>query len=737
MSLTQLFSLLGRRHGPAFVAFLCAPVVTVAQTTAAGNAKPKPTVGIKKLATVPPLSFIGSDSMRLACKTAKDKSWINNDAQKPTGKIARFCALPDPLTDPGAWGTTPVPDVASVVLAARGQSPDPTSGGVVGEASDAGATLKLTGLGTAALPDQGTIIIGATQFIVGRAKEEATTFLINKFANDLCDETLNHKFSVKVGDQQTTDVEVTGSVKTFLPATCALLATGKADAVLGAGYGLPSWGVVQVTLNKDIDILPDTVIGRFRTYASTVLGGITTNATFRPPAERVTALIGAGRFGASYLHSHSASTAFREAANDMLAVDRDMCNSHADPPPDAKSPCVPWKEMAVARSLIGVSLIAGSVAASDAHDVNAGKLLLDSLVRSTAMAVAVNVNSNSQSNGETRSAFVAFAGQTFQPQPNNPLTAPFSVDKFVGFAKTLVTALIDAQARAETAIAAAQGDKLKVATAYTDALVGEAGQMVFGLDSASGTVIVDQTFQLFDRVTKYPSLRVSKNYAELVADVMTLGALVAGDVAATDLQNVSFPPGAIRVVQFAVDGAQAKTANDFQTTLSAYAAPADGFMRKRTRHNDTRGFYWTVNSYLGWSVGTETADGHNLTTRRNDRAHYQGLAIPIGFEFGLSVGGAIGILAQVADVGQVASWRSHQQDTVVKTTPPGLTFASVFAPGVNAVWNLPFGPVAIGGGYNRSPQFRDLTTASTDPSRPKADVWRLRLFAAIDVPLFP
>jgi hypothetical protein len=140
---------------------------------------------------------------------------------------------------------------------------------------------------------------------------------------------------------------------------------------------------------------------------------------------------------------------------------------------------------------------------------------------------------------------------------------------------------------------------------------------------------------------------------------------------------------------------------------------------------------------VGLTGGWETAVGNNIPSG-TETAWYNGLTIPIGLEFGFptKVGG-LGLLFQIADVGQVATWRSqHDSGTTVKTTPPGLTFASVYAPGLSAVWNVPGAPIAIGTGYTYAPEFRDLTVTN-DPTRPKANVHRVSIFTAVDVPIFP
>jgi hypothetical protein len=361
---------------------------------------------------------------------------------------------------------------------------------------------------------------------------------------------------------------------------------------------------------------------------------------------------------------------------------------------------------------------------------------IDSTLTLTLKALAVDLQMDaSAANRLFPAALVDFLREV--NAYNGGAGIPFNANRVYGFAKPMISALTTAHGQAEQKASDAKLDRQQVMAIYADAFVDVAPQIVRGVQPDVAPEAADQIVLIAKRIGRYPALRVSEQYSALVGDLMTLTSLVAGGILYEQLREVTFPPAAIRTAQFVVDAAQVKDADSFTAVLASYAAPPSAFQRKRTRSPGTAGIYWSFNTYVGLAAGRETAEGSNIPTGK-ETATYRGFSIPVGLELGFSrnFGGA-GVLFQIADIGQVASWRSKQDEASdVKTTPPGLTFASVFSPGINVVWNMPSIPLALGAGYARAPQFRDLTSTA-DPTRPKADVWRWVVFLGVDVPIFP
>src|SRR4029079_1398975 len=86
-----------------------------------------------------------------------------------------------------------------------------------------------TAFGASMLPDQGVLLVGFTQFVVGRAKVEASAYIINRFSSKLCTET--YRVTLEATPKP---LRVEESVSRFIPTTCTLLSTGSADALLGS-----------------------------------------------------------------------------------------------------------------------------------------------------------------------------------------------------------------------------------------------------------------------------------------------------------------------------------------------------------------------------------------------------------------------------------------------------------------------------------------------------------------------
>jgi hypothetical protein len=666
------------------------------------------------------MNFIDANQVQAACAVATASSYATAQIGSRARRFGEFCALPNPGTSSAAWnaGTAPVPSEVLGVL--QGNRPSDSSALV-----PAAGPVSLAAFGGAAIPDQGVILVGFSQFVVGRAKSEVATYMINRFADHLCPEALVIRWPKELGRP-----ELREHVSTFIPATCTLLKSGSGDELLGSGYGLPSFGVLRTTLRSDLDGLPDVVITRFQKLGTIVYHGAfepEADAGKRDAAQRLTALIGLGRLAMSFMKERDFPIAFREAANDMVVSAASLCDG------TGTTGCsLDWRAITVVRNMVVAGTIAGAAPSAQLRKA----IPLDSSLTLTLKALAVNLQVEA---GAANSTFTrALTDFLREVNAYNAGTGiPFDATKVYGLARPFISALAAGHAEAERKASDAKIDRHQMLAIYADAFVTMAPELVRGLQPELSGDAANQITLIAKRIGSYPALRVNEQYSTLVADLMTLTSLVAGGVLYQELRQVTFPPAAIRTAQFVVDASQSKDADTFTAVLASYAAPATSFQRKRTRRPGTSGLYWSFNTYLGVAAGRETAEGTNIPTG-NETATYRGFSIPVGLELGLSRhASGFGLLFQIADIGQVASWRSKQKEsTDVKTTPPGLTFASVFAPGANLVWNMRSIPLALGTGYARAPQFRELTGTS-DPSRPKADVWRWVVFLGVDVPIFP
>ena len=670
-------------------------------------------------------AFVGEKTLRVACTYAMQK-FSTASAGTNEADLFAYCNLPSPSAQPGAWAKIRIPKPDYVLSVAQGKP-------YVGANALPPAGL----VGNAVLPSEGAIVLGFTEFIVDRAKQEATTYIVNRFAQELCTHEIT--FDTKNPSPQTKT-----NVAEFLPSTCRLLSSGTAQSLMGNGVALPSFAVVQTSLRRDVDTLPDLMIGRFTTFAELRYTGLMNDPDVRPPAQRVIALIGAARLAASYPRKMDLPTAFRSAAEAMSDAAVKMCVAKEDPP----VPCtLPMKDMPLLRALLAGSSFIGSIDPADVQSLATPGPARDAAWLWIGKAALVNaMPPMRQRITAAESAIASYVTDVLKIDITNPANVTGSrIEAFMQAHGTVIDSATSLATQVTNRIRDAKGDRTKTQQALVDALPG-CEQLVFSLfeDDFAGQAPAIQKLagdieQLTVRVARYKDMQLRGAYSEIIADALTLARAVDDAQAANGLERFSLPAAAGRALQFAADASETRDADGFAATLERYAAPADAYLRKRTHSPDGGGGYWTLNAYLGVRYGTETAIGDNIPPGRGGSARYNGLTIPAGLELGWAWNccGSIGLFTQLIDVGQVASWRSRQSDTaVVKTTPPSFTLGTIFSPGLNVVWNVPKLPVTIGGGRSMVPQFRDLTT-TTDVTRPKATVTRWTAFLALDVPILP
>ena len=215
-----------------------------------------------------------------------------------------------------------------------------------------------------------------------------------------------------------------------------------------------------------------------------------------------------------------------------------------------------------------------------------------------------------------------------------------------------------------------------------------------------------------------------------VGDFGTAVAGVASFLNTVELEGLLGAEG-LRLLTFAGDISQAATSDDVKDAIKAFASEAAGRDRKRTRDH---GWVLGLQGYGGVALGLETA----LTSASNDPLDpVAGLFLPVGFEVTFpSI--AIGVFIQILDLGALGTARlsgSVDDDGNELGSSPELGFKQVVAPGAYLTWAVPQTPLSLGAGVSRASDLRSVSRAGVDMG--DVDVWRLGVFAAIDIPIFP
>lgn len=205
---------------------------------------------------------------------------------------------------------------------------------------------------------------------------------------------------------------------------------------------------------------------------------------------------------------------------------------------------------------------------------------------------------------------------------------------------------------------------------------------------------------------------VAKRYAEAVTGMLAL---------TSDLghHQIVVPVEMLRFTSFAAALAQADSASQVAQVFEDYAAPVGGYLGKRK----AEGMYVTLNAYLGASGGWERAAGK--------WGGIAGIGAPVGIEAGWSRRGvSLGFLAQLIDVGALASYRLDAAADSLRTAPE-VGFSQVFSPGLYAVLGFKDLPIALGVGVAYAPKLRAYVNGIT----PAAGATQTSLFLAVDVPV--
>lgn len=197
--------------------------------------------------------------------------------------------------------------------------------------------------------------------------------------------------------------------------------------------------------------------------------------------------------------------------------------------------------------------------------------------------------------------------------------------------------------------------------------------------------------------------------------------------------------------RFMVNVLTAENSDDVKEAFEDAAMKTGSYMVKQTSK-----FSATVTFLPGFALGREYArmgGSSQVAPAFLQPATFTGMCLPIGMEFAVGTGsrgiGAVGLYAQVADLGAVMNFRLKQttvNDTVgadtlaVTDISPEIGFRQVLSPGLGVVCHVAKAPIAFGARMSYAPLLRSLEV-NGDPTL-QASVWQVGGFVAVDVTVF-
>lgn len=235
------------------------------------------------------------------------------------------------------------------------------------------------------------------------------------------------------------------------------------------------------------------------------------------------------------------------------------------------------------------------------------------------------------------------------------------------------------------------------------------------------------SFTLFHHAFAAGSALGRKQYRELVLELVAL---------ATE-SKIKLPEWATRLMPLVVDLAEAEDAGGVSAALARAAAPVGSWKLKRQRR------LWSITALVGAAGGYEFPVRDRLDAQATNSGPAGGGIAPIGLEISRPLGSSsIGLLLSVIDVGQI-TW-SRLRETRRSATEagtkslPSAELSQVFSPGGYLVFSAGKSPFAFGVGASFAPDLRAFTyDVSGSPVERDVSVWRIGLFVAVDVTLFP
>lgn len=178
------------------------------------------------------------------------------------------------------------------------------------------------------------------------------------------------------------------------------------------------------------------------------------------------------------------------------------------------------------------------------------------------------------------------------------------------------------------------------------------------------------------------------------------------------------PDAAARLLAFAADVSQSSTPDDIKKSIRSLAAAAASRRNKRAADHE-----WLValQAYGGVQTGRESVN--------SDEAWFGGLYAPVGFEV-TPKKWQVGLFVQIIDVGVIASSRIAWSTDNVDSSPE-VGFRQIVAPGAYLTYAFRNTPLSFGAGGSLAPRLLSLETGE------ERDAFRLGVFLAVDIPIFP
>lgn len=246
-----------------------------------------------------------------------------------------------------------------------------------------------------------------------------------------------------------------------------------------------------------------------------------------------------------------------------------------------------------------------------------------------------------------------------------------------------------------------------------------------------GTFVWDSdappSFALFHHAFAAGSALGRKQYRELVLQLVALATT----------SKAELPDWITRLIPLVVDLAEANNAAAVSAAFARAAAPIGSWKLKRRKP------LLSITALVGLGGGYEVPVHGRLGSQIAESGVAGGLITPIGVEMSHPWGASsIGLLFSVLDVGQL-TW-SRLQETAASSTKagtkslPDADLSQVFSPGAHLVIGAGASPFTFGAGASYAPDLRAYTyEVGSAQVVQNVSVWRLGLFVAIDVTLFP
>jgi len=223
------------------------------------------------------------------------------------------------------------------------------------------------------------------------------------------------------------------------------------------------------------------------------------------------------------------------------------------------------------------------------------------------------------------------------------------------------------------------------------------------------------------------------------------------------LPNSDFKTGLVKYGNFAVNIVTAENAEAMGKALETAALPVGSYKIKRNAI-----FNIGLNAYAGGFFGYEFLNNRGdgvLPMNVTHKSPLAGFSAPLGITFSLAgtkmynpsiakeknykrfkdkdgnekvfTGSSWSLFITAIDLGAVTAFRLTNDKT---ETLPDVTFKNIIAPGAYLVRGMRGVPISYGIGGQYGPQVRKIEDFDTDKNLISA--WNVRLFIAIDIPLF-